>query len=123
MNPSPELLGVEDYDAWLRVADAGANMVAVPKILGGYRVHPGSTSRKRMAAKVRAVVEPYLSKLSGSDARKAEAILTYIEAREDFVLKTSGSQLKLLTVISHANLPHKVRALYMLVLAAMGGRE
>jgi glycosyltransferase involved in cell wall biosynthesis len=123
MNPSPELLGVEDYDAWLRVADSGANMVAIPKILGGYRVHPGSTSRSRMAAKVRAVVEPHLSKLSGSDALKAKAILTYIEAREDFILKTPGSQRKLLTVIRHANLPHKVRAFYMLVMAAMGGRK
>jgi glycosyltransferase involved in cell wall biosynthesis len=122
MNPSPELLGVEDYDAWLRVADAGANMVAVPRILGGYRVHPGSTSRSRMAAKVRAVVEPYLSKLSDSDLRKAKAILTYIEAREDFVLKTPGSQRKLLTVISQANLPHKVRAFYMLAKATMGRR-
>lgn len=123
MNPSPELLGVEDYDAWLRVAGSGANMVAIPKILGGYRVHPGSTSRSRMAAKVRAVVEPHLSKLSGSDALKAKAILTYIEAREDFILKTSGSQRKSLTVIRHANLPHKVRAFYMLVTATMGGRK
>jgi glycosyltransferase involved in cell wall biosynthesis len=123
MNPNPELLGVEDYDAWLRVADSGANMVAIPKILGGYRVHPSSISRRRMAAKVRAVVEPHLAQLSGSDAQKAKAILTYIEAREDFVLKTPESQRKLLTVISHANLQHKVRALYMLVLATMGGRK
>jgi glycosyltransferase involved in cell wall biosynthesis len=123
MNPSPELLGVEDYDAWLRVAETGADMVAVPKILGGYRVHPGSTSRSRMATRVRAVVEPYLSKLSDSDVRKAEAILAYIEAREDFVLKAPGSKRKLLTVISHANLQHKVRALYMLVMATMDGRK
>ena len=123
MNPSPELLGVEDYDAWLRVADSGANIIAIPKILGGYRVHLGSTSRSRMAAKVRAVVQPHLSKLSGSDALKAKAILTYIEAREDFILKTPGSQRKLLTVIRHANLPHKFRAFYMLVMATMGGRR
>lgn len=123
MNPSAELLGVEDFDAWLRVADSGASMVAIPRILGGYRVHPGSTSRSRMAAKVRAVVEPYLTKLSDSDARHAKAMLAYIEAREDFILKTPGSQLKLLSVIRHSNLPHKVRAIYMLVMSVFGGRE
>lgn len=121
MNPNPELLGVEDYDAWLRVADSGANMVAIPKILGGYRVHSGSTSRSRMAAKVRAVVEPHLVKLSDSDVRKTNAILTYIEAREEFILKTPGLQRRLLTVIRYANLSHKVRAFYMLVMAPMGG--
>ncbi len=123
MNPNPELLGVEDYEAWLRVADSGANMVAIPKILGGYRVHPGSTSKSRMAAKVRAVVEPHLAKLSGSDARKAQAILTYIEAREDFTLTANGSYRELLSVVLRANFPHKARALYMLLLGKIGGRK
>lgn len=121
MNPNPELLGVEDYDAWLRVADSGANMVAIPKILGSYRVHAGSASRSRMAAKVRAVVEPHLFNLSDSDVRKTNAILTYIEERENFILKTPGLQRRLLTVIRYANLSHKVRAFYMLVKARMGG--
>lgn len=121
MNPSTELLGVEDYDAWLRVADSGAKMVAIPKILGGYRVHPGSTSRSRMAVKVRAVVEPHLSKLSGSDARKAEFVLTYIEAREDFILKTPVSLRNFLAVIRHASAPLKVRALYMILMTKRGG--
>lgn len=120
MNPNPNLLGVEDYDAWLRVAGAGAKMVAIPKILGGYRVHTGSTSRSRMAAKVRAVVEPYLAKLSVSDARKAKAILTYIEAREDFLFKTPGSLRKLLPVVMYSNFPHKVRACYILLMATLG---
>lgn len=123
MNPNPALLGVEDYDAWLRVAESGANMVAIPKILGGYRVHAGSTSRSRMAAKVRAVVEPHLAALTSVDARKAKAILTYIEAREDFLLKTPGSRAKLLSVIKFANLPHKLRAFYMLLLTALGGAK
>ena len=123
MNPSPELLGVEDYDAWLRVADSGGKMVAIPKVLGGYRVHPGSVSRSRMAGKVRAVVEPYLARLPTSDIRKAKAILTYIEAREDFILNRPGSPGRFLSVIINANFPHKIRAIYMLLISTLGGRK
>ena len=34
--------GWEDYDLWLKLADAGQDCVQVPQVLASYRVHPDS---------------------------------------------------------------------------------
>lgn len=44
INESKEVIGVEDYNSWLRLASSGMNFLRIPKILGDYRLHAESIS-------------------------------------------------------------------------------
>jgi len=40
--------GCEDYDLWLRMADAGCTFRGLPDKLVGYRIHPGSSTKRTL---------------------------------------------------------------------------
>ena len=42
----PDYFTVEDYDLWLRLAEAGSRLAIVPEVLGAYLVHPGGASNR-----------------------------------------------------------------------------
>ena len=44
LNESKELIGVEDYNSWLKLALIGMNFILIPKTLGDYRLHKESIS-------------------------------------------------------------------------------
>ena len=44
LDESPSLIGVEDYNAWLRIAHGGIYLCHLPEELGAYRIHGGSVS-------------------------------------------------------------------------------
>ena len=44
LNESKELIGVEDYNSWLKLALIGMNFILIPKTLGNYRLHTESIS-------------------------------------------------------------------------------
>lgn len=117
MDEDPNLMGVEDYDAWLKIASRGGVFKLLDKRLGAYRIHGASISRQRMAHKVRAVVERNLLLSDKASQNKAEAFLRYVEALEAFQRRESGRALyrKLAMALRFGPLDIKLRALFMLV--------
>ncbi len=45
---SPECPGYDDYDLWLRIIEAGWEVVSVPEPIAVYRIHPGAMSADRV---------------------------------------------------------------------------
>ncbi len=64
-NESPAFVTAEDYDLWLRLAEANAKIGFIDEILGTYRIHPNNQSRAalRNMQATSAVVEQFFSKI------------------------------------------------------------
>ena len=125
MDENPMLLGVEDYDAWLKIAANGGRFGLISKRLGSYRIHDSSNSKKKMSHKVRLVVEKHLTHLSAKDRFRAEAVLRYVDAREEFVAKSVSRETKrnLLFALLRGPLDLKIRASYMLASSIIRGSK
>lgn len=70
---SPECWGSEDYDLWLRIVEAGYEVVTTPEPLALYRRHPGglSRSRLRMANAAIAAYTRALGRPAASDSQRS----------------------------------------------------
>jgi glycosyltransferase involved in cell wall biosynthesis len=125
MDENPQLLGVEDYDAWLKIAANGGSFELIRKNLGTYRIHESSNSKKKMAHKVRLVVDKHLTNLSAKDQFRAEAVLRYVDAREDFVANSVSLETKRKLVFALLGGPFdlKVRSAYMLAISIIRGSK
>jgi GT2 family glycosyltransferase len=72
----PDLFGTEDYDLWIRIAEAGYDLVVVPEPLGIYRVSPGSVSSApaRQARTLELVYEKALARGRLAPAERRVAV-------------------------------------------------
>ncbi len=52
LSESKELIGVEDYNSWLKLALIGMNFILIPKTLGDYRLHSESISSRFEPAEI-----------------------------------------------------------------------
>lgn len=57
----PEIQHAEDWDLWLRLAEAGVPFIFIHEITAGYRRHPGAatTDLKAMQRRARAVISKH----------------------------------------------------------------
>lgn len=72
-----ELVSVEDYALWLRLALKGASFLHIPRTLGKYRIHAGMTSKSDSPSRAELVLEPYLSQLSAQRVQMARGFIAY----------------------------------------------
>ena len=65
-----------DWDLWLRLAHAGVRCVTVPRVTFGYRLHPGSLSRRtdRVFACGRRIIERFRTGDDLDDALAAHSV-------------------------------------------------
>lgn len=73
------LIAVEDFDAWLRVAQLTEKFVRLPECLGFYWNGGGniSAASERQIRRTEAVYRLHLGNLSDVDRRRAEGLLAY----------------------------------------------
>ena len=75
------LIGAEDYNSWLRIANLTDNFVYIPKALTYYLKHNESVSNKNMSVVGRYAVKDFVSALNKNQKIKVEARFRYTEGR------------------------------------------
>lgn len=78
-----KLIAVEDYDLWLRIAQAGYHFCYISKFLGTYWAGGGNITDigNQQIDRLNAVYETYLPQLNNHDRRLAERMKGYIIAK------------------------------------------
>lgn len=80
LDESKELVSVEDFDYWIKMAIAGARFKYIPSKLGSYYIGPGNTSSnyKKRIDSIKALYAKYLDRLAGKQRYLAEKRLRFI---------------------------------------------
>lgn len=81
MNQDLDMVGAEDYNAWLRIAELGARFKYIPKVLGYYQVHAQGISRKNMAIPVKTAVNEFIDHLATKKQNMIAAQIKYLGIR------------------------------------------
>lgn len=72
-----ELVSVEDFALWLKMAHHGASFIYIPRILGKYRIHRGVTSQTDSPTRAEIALKPFFSQLSEARKRMARGFIAY----------------------------------------------
>ena len=80
----PEIVTVEDYDLWLRLAERKCRFGFVEEILGEYTIHPGNQSKavlRNMRAELAVLEKHYFAQGRTFIPRSRQALLYFRSAR------------------------------------------
>jgi GT2 family glycosyltransferase len=81
-----EVVSVEDFALWLRLAHKGASFLYIPLTLGKYRIHGGMTSKSDSPSRAELVLEPYLPQLSEQRVQMARGFIAYARGTRELSL-------------------------------------
>ena len=117
MNESPNFLAIEDYDAWLRIAQVTEKFIHVPKILGAYRLHEGNIGHLNNFQYLSSALSAHLNKLDSSQLRRYQSLYTYQIARDLYKKKFfRESTVPLIFSLKYARISLSFKALIMLIM-------
>ena len=86
MSESHDMVGAEDYNTWLRVAQLSDGFRHVPKQLGFYQLHnQGISSRNDMSVPTRCAAADFLDLLNPQQKLKFEVNLSYMRGRFNYL--------------------------------------
>jgi len=85
INESVAVIGAEDYNTWLRIAQITENFFYLSRHLGFYLIHNQGVSQKDMSVPARYAVADFVALLSSSEKRLLEANLRYSSGRFNFL--------------------------------------
>lgn len=115
MDENPEIVGVEDYSTWLRIAQVTDGFVYIPKRLGFYLVHDKGISRKDLSGPGRCASAAFIHVLNESQRNRHEAYFSYMSGKFDYCNELyESARSKLLFSLRHGNAEMRVKSLYML---------
>jgi glycosyltransferase involved in cell wall biosynthesis len=122
LNEDNKMIGVEDYNAWLRIAQLKAGFLYIHQSLGFYQVHSQSVSSNHGSVQTRPAVEEFLTRLNYDQKIIMESRLYFIEGRSLF-LKNDYGKAKgyLIESIHHGGGMVKVKSCVMLLIIYING--
>jgi glycosyltransferase involved in cell wall biosynthesis len=85
MNESSEVIGVEDYNTWLRISCKSEKFTLIPLNLGSYRFHSTNLSSSDLFKPPMAAINEFLSLLTPSEIRKLESNFEYLKLRTAYL--------------------------------------
>jgi glycosyltransferase involved in cell wall biosynthesis len=116
IDESKALVGSEDYNTWLKIANLTDQFLYLPKKLGYYLIHEQSISQKNMSSSYRIATHKFLSVLNSEQKIKLEANIKYLSGRFNYLnLNYKKAQKDLLFVIRYSSLKLKVKSLIMII--------
>jgi glycosyltransferase involved in cell wall biosynthesis len=117
MCEEPKLLGMEDYEMWLRVARTSERFTLIPKQLGSYRIHADSLSKKNNYVRLFTLFENHISSLAPNERYRLQSLYLYGETRrlfkEGHIFK---GMRQLIFVIRHGKLEYILKSLTLFLL-------
>jgi hypothetical protein len=108
------LVGLEDFDAWLRLAQTGFRFNFVKAFLGDYRVHSRNYTLRDKILIPYAVLGRIQDSLSNYQISRFETNYTYQQLRYDFKNQRDLIAAKdVLLLLRYSKLEFKIKSLYM----------
>ncbi len=115
MSENPEIVGAEDYNTWLCVAQITDKFKYIPKKLGYYRLHTQGISRKDMSSPVKHATAKFVNLLSPSERNRFDANLCYTKGRSEYLAGNYACAKNiLLFALRHGKLTYRPKLLWML---------
>ncbi|HUX91560.1 MAG TPA: glycosyltransferase [Gallionellaceae bacterium] len=119
-----QMIGCEDYNLWLRVAQKSDAFLYIPKTLGYYLLHGNGVSRKDMSIPMRCATEDFIRLLDYRQTYKHESRISYAKARSLFLAGDYRGVKRALTFcMLNGTWNIKLRACYMLIVVLIGVRK
>jgi glycosyltransferase involved in cell wall biosynthesis len=116
MNEAPELIGVEDYNTWLRISTITEAFKLAPIVLGAYRKHENNISLLNGVNLHFKAFEEFLPRLSSREQKILNLNHMYTSARFKYLNQNYNNlrnELRNLVISGKAS--HKFKALWMLI--------
>ncbi len=108
LSEDKDMIGSEDYDAWLRIAQISEKFQRIPQTLGFYWAGGGNTSNPDRALKIYTALEKrYSNTTSGLDASHSFFWLNYARGRAYFFLKDFKNAKKYLSLNRRNRMPFR----------------
>jgi glycosyltransferase involved in cell wall biosynthesis len=115
MDESLEMVGIEDFNTWLRISRVSDGFKHIPKSLGFYRVHEENLSNKKQFAIPRPAFNEFLPLLSEKEVHRVESIYNYNFGRTEYLKgNLVNSKEFLVEALKHAQFEKKIKSLIML---------
>lgn len=118
LSNEPNLVAMEDYDAWLRIAKLTQKFYKIPKVLGFYWVGGGNiTNTERLLRYIDAFEQRYKKELDDLDLNKKIYWTIYAKGRAHFLLGANKVSMENLRLIHFKNVPLFIylKSLWMLL--------
>jgi glycosyltransferase involved in cell wall biosynthesis len=116
MSESPDVIGIEDYNTWLRVSLKTEKFALVPLSLGAYRMHSSNLSNSDYFKPPMAAIEEFLPLLTPAERRILTKNFEYLGARTRYLNAShEGIKKDLSKIIVGGRFHHKLKAFWMLL--------
>jgi glycosyltransferase involved in cell wall biosynthesis len=110
LSEDENMVGAEDYDAWLRIAQISDKFQKAPQVLGFYWAGGGNISHPERALKLFEVLEGrYADTISELDVRHGNYWFNYAKGRAHFLLKDYDRARYYLSLNSKGKVPFLTR--------------
>lgn len=117
ISENKNLVGSEDYNTWLRIAQITNKFKYLKKKLGYNLIHDGSVSKKDMSISQREAVADFMNLLSNQQKLNLEVKLRYIQASHNYLNNNNNEAKKnFLFVLRNGFINLRLRSLLKIVL-------
>ena len=126
LSEDKDIVGSEDYDAWLRIAQISEKFQKIPETLGFYWAGGGNiTNPSRTLSVTKAIEKKYANTISDLDVRHSIYWLNYTKGRAYFCLKDFGNAKKYLGLIRWVRVPFVIslKTCWMLLVISLCHRS
>lgn len=116
LEEDPQMIGAEDFNAWLKIAELTDKFLYLPKFLGFYEFHVAGVSRKDMSECYRIATYNFIQRLNPVQRNQLNAHIAYMKGRYLFLNgKFSESREYFKQSIQHGKPEIKLKALYSII--------
>ena len=117
ISENKNLVGSEDYNTWLRIAQITNKFKYLKKKLGYNLIHDGSVSKKDMSISQREAVADFMNLLSNQQKLNLEVKLRYIQASHNYLNNNNNEAKKnFLFLLRNGFINLRLRSLLKIVL-------
>jgi glycosyltransferase involved in cell wall biosynthesis len=116
LEEDPQMIGAEDFNAWLKIAELTDKFLYLPKFLGFYEYHVAGVSRKDMSECYRIATYNFIQRLNPVQRNQLNAHIAYMKGRYLFLNgKFSESREYFKQSIQRGKPEIKIKALYSII--------
>jgi glycosyltransferase involved in cell wall biosynthesis len=116
IDESKDLVAVEDYNTWLKIANLTDQFLYLPKRLGYYFIHDQNISKKDISLPMRQATYKFLSILDNKKKIKLESNFRYLSGRFNYLnINYKNAKKDLLFTLRNGTFSLRLKSLFMIL--------